>query len=220
MTLPTTRNVHNEIPSYELAPNRGSIRQKLEELKQFSSPSRTFYDIDTLFLLYSSIIRQYNVAYDNINLYKKKISASLKPENQNSIITLSVQEISQVISNMNDVQTKLKDWIDTVSNKTVEIQLPAVVEHKSESKSNPSTMLSRQTTAPIGQISKMRTMSACAVDGNKMFYRNPLRSQYQSKAPSLRLSPNKYKKRKKRKKILFAQSDRSDVRKIKTYKKI
>eukprot|EP00483_Globobulimina_turgida_P001367 UN01369 len=160
MSSRTARKVHDSfqpsIASYQTTPNKDSIKQKLKELKQFNSPSQIFYDIDTLFLLYASIKRQYNVAYKEIHLHKKKISASLKPENQNNTSTLSMQEISQAISNMNEVQAKLNDWIETVSNKTAEIQDPhrKPVENKNDSqeiKSVPASepTLTRRDTAPV-----------------------------------------------------------------------
>eukprot|EP01083_Nonionella_stella_P288110 980573_1 len=215
-TQPSNTIFHyNQTPAYEPAPSRDTIKQKYDELSSFTVPAKIFYNMDTLFLLYGSIKREYNSAYKNLNLHKKKISSVLKAEKQTNVITVSVKEISQAISNFRKVETKLNDWLQTISSKTMEIlQNKPIVEHKHDveepddehltSQSMPvSPIMTRQYTEPIINRSQINAY----MHNKKMFNRNPLRAQYKSKTartPQI----TRHKKRKKRKKKLFGGYDK------------
>eukprot|EP01083_Nonionella_stella_P309415 1095812_1 len=144
-------------------------KQKLKELSKFDSPTHVFYNIDTLFLLYGSIKREYNASLKNVHSHKKKIKASLEQaleESATDPAPVSLKEISQQlhmilhvhrsIAKMKEVEAKFNQWRENFFDVMQRIEQNKI-QTKSECKNevSPSSSqihaaktISRQNTAP------------------------------------------------------------------------
>ena len=89
--ISNTSNVSNmsndsneEKLSQPVSKYRDSYKQLLMELNNLQSPKQLFYDIDSLFLGYSSLKRQYYSTWQTQQLYKHKIHTFLYNNNSSS----------------------------------------------------------------------------------------------------------------------------------------
>eukprot|EP01083_Nonionella_stella_P248716 860776_1 len=138
MSLRVHRNQHltsklsDTVDQYdqELTYNKNTYHQKLKDLKKYKSPANIFYDIDTLFLTFSKIKREYTSLWKTHQSYKNHISSFLQSDvhiqissvdsihsnnitnqhNTTQITPPALQDISLFISELNNITYKFNDW--------------------------------------------------------------------------------------------------------------